>query len=80
MQLDDALRASALVQAIDVLGDDAGDQAGRFQPRHREVTAVGLGLGDGAPAQMARISVAVAGERSETNVWYVIGWTGGLDR
>src|ERR1700678_1499030 len=44
--------ARGLVQPVDVLGDDSGDQAALLQLRDGDVSLVGGGVGDGAPAEM----------------------------
>ncbi|CAM2137963.1 hypothetical protein PT2222_100050 [Paraburkholderia tropica] len=60
VQLDHAMTARALMQAVDVLRDERADAPRRFEPRERAMRAVGLREPDGRPAQHAARPVAAA--------------------
>ena len=59
VQLDDPTAAGAVVQAIDVLGDHAGQRPGRLQRRQRAVGGVGRGGPEARPADGGARPVAL---------------------
>ncbi len=61
MQIDHPPAASLLVQTIDVLGHQLMDETGRFQAGQRGVGGVGLGTGEGGPAEQTARPVTPPG-------------------
>src|SRR5262249_16143123 len=63
VQLDHFAGAGGLVEAVDVLGDDAVDEAGLLELGDGLVPGVGGGFGDRLPAEVAAGPVSPAGGR-----------------
>ena len=77
VQVDDVARAGAVVEQVDVLGDEAADDAARLHGGQRAVAVVGVGAVHVRPADVVAGPVVPAERRVAGELLEVIGVRGG---